>query len=76
MENKMENKIICSLASANLWIKREVNRLLKNEDGEVNLIAVVLLIIVAIALIAIFKKQITSLLESLLKKITKQANAI
>lgn len=72
----METKIIRTIASANLFIRRKANEFLKNEDGEVNLIAAVLLIIVAIALIAIFKKQITSLLENLLKKITKQANDI
>ena len=72
----METKVIRTIASANIFIRKKVNAFLRNEDGEVNLIAAVLLIIVAIALIAIFKKQITSLLESLLKKITKQANDI
>lgn len=72
----METKVIRTIASANIFVRRRVNEFLRNEDGEVNLIAAVLLIIVAIALIAIFKKQITSLLESLLKKITKQANDI
>ncbi len=72
----MENKLIYTIASANIFMERKIKGFLKKEDGEVNLIAAVLLIIVAIALIAIFKKQITSLLESLLKKITKQANDI
>ncbi len=72
----METKVIRTIASANIFVRKKVNDFLRNEDGEVNLIAAVLLIIVAIALIAIFKKQITSLLESLLKKITKQANDI
>ena len=51
------------------------NAFLKEEDG-LGVIEVVLLLVVVIGLILIFKKQITSLLESIFKEIQKQAKEV
>ena len=45
------------------------------EDG-VGVIEIILVLVVLISLVAIFKKQLTSLIKSLLSKVTSQSNAI
>ena len=47
----------------------------ENEDA-VAVLEIVLLIVVAIGLIIIFKKQLTSLIQNILSKITSQSNSI
>lgn len=47
----------------------------KNEDG-LGVIEVVLILVVVIGLVIIFKKQITSLLESIFKEIEKQSKEV
>lgn len=48
---------------------------LKEEDG-MGVIEVVLIIVVLIGLVSIFKEQITSLVQTLMKKMTTNANSI
>lgn len=50
-------------------------RFLREEDG-MGVVEIVLIIIVLISLVIIFKKQITSLVNTILKKMTTQANQI
>jgi Flp pilus assembly pilin Flp len=52
-----------------------VKRFLKEEDG-MGVVEIVLIIIVLISLVIIFKSQITSLVNTILKKMTSQANQI
>ena len=52
-----------------------LKRFFKEEDG-LGVIEVVLLLVVCIGLILIFKKQITSLLESIFKEIQKQTKEV
>lgn len=54
----------------------EVNRLRNEERGEVNLISILLIVIVAIGLVAIFKNQITLLIESIFKRINQNVTGI
>ncbi len=57
--------------------KLTVQDFLKNERGEVNVIAIIVLIAVAVALALLFKDQISELIETLIGKITTKAgNAI
>ena len=51
------------------------NEFLLEEDG-VGVIEIILILVVLISLVAIFKKQLTSLIKSLLSKVTSQSNAI
>ncbi len=56
-----------------LW--EEWKAFCREEDG-LGVIEVVLILVVVIGLILIFKKQITSLLESIFKEIQKQAKEV
>ena len=48
---------------------------LKEEEG-MGTVEVILIIVVLISLVVIFKEQLTSLVESIFDKITKQAKSI
>ncbi len=56
-------------------IKREIKEFVADETG-MGVVEIVLIIIVLIGLVIIFKKQITSLVNSILGKMTSQANQI
>ena len=56
-------------------IKRELRSFLAEEDG-VGVIEVVLILVVLIGLVIIFKKQITTLLENVVKEINKQSKEV
>ena len=49
--------------------------LLKDESG-MGTVEIILIIVVLIGLVVVFKKQITSLVNNVLKKITSSANSI
>lgn len=46
------------------------------EEDAVGVVEIILILVVLIGLVVIFKSQLTSLVESILKKITSQSNAI
>ncbi|MDE6620792.1 MAG: hypothetical protein K2K74_09965 [Lachnospiraceae bacterium] len=54
---------------------RNLRSFIKEEDG-MGTVEVVLIIVVLIALVALFKNSIISLAETLLKKVTTNANKI
>ncbi len=54
---------------------RNLKNFIKEEDG-MGTVEIVLIIVVLIALVAIFKDSIKKLVESILKKITTNANKI
>ncbi len=56
-------------------IKREAKKFWNDEDG-MGVVEVVLITIVLVGLVVLFKKQITDLVNSVLSKITNQANKI
>ena len=62
-----------SLLMAKLWIEAKFNRFLRDEKGEVNIVAIVVLIGIAVALAIIFRKAIVGLINDLLDKITGNA---
>lgn len=55
---------------------KEVWKAFWTEEDGLGVIEVVLLLVVVIGLILIFKKQITSLLESIFKEVQKQAKEV
>ena len=55
--------------------KRKLERFLQEEDG-VTVIEIILVLVVLISLVLLFKKQLTSLVESLLKKVETQSNGV
>ena len=56
-------------------IKREAKKFWNDEDG-MGVVEVVLITIVLVGLVILFKKQITDLVNSVLSKMTNQANKI
>ncbi|MBR3022817.1 MAG: hypothetical protein IKH71_00035 [Oscillospiraceae bacterium] len=83
MKNLFENKMdrmtdvmANRAAAAVLATRRGVNSFLKEEEGETNLVAILLIIIVTVALVAIFKTRITALVNTLFDKLEKGAKGI
>lgn len=46
------------------------------EEDAVGVVEIILILVVLIGLVMIFKEQLTSLVENILSKITKQSNSI
>lgn len=57
-----------------LRAKVALNELIADESGEVNIVAIVVLIGIAVLLAIVFKDKITELLDSLFNSITDSAN--
>lgn len=57
------------------YMKRRVIELVKEEDG-MGVVEVVLIIIVLISLVVLFKTQITSVVNTILSKMTSQSKKI
>ncbi|MCI6020858.1 MAG: Flp1 family type IVb pilin [Clostridia bacterium] len=55
--------------------KNIITKFVEDEDG-MGVVEIILIIIVLIGLVVIFKRQITSLVNSILSKMTSQANQI
>ena len=58
---------------------RELRRLTRDflrEEDAVGVVEIILILVVLIALVMIFKDQLTSLVKNILSKITKQSNSI
>jgi len=60
------------------WIGLQIRKdqLLKNDNRGMGTVEIILIIIVLISLVLIFKTQLTTLVQNLFKKITKQANQV
>ena len=56
-------------------LKNAIKKFWDSEDG-MGVVEVVLITIVLVGLVVVFKKQITSLVNSILSKMTNQANKI
>jgi Flp pilus assembly pilin Flp len=53
----------------------QVKAFVEDESG-VGVVEIILILVVLISLVVIFKKQLTSLVTSILSKITEQSNSI
>ena len=56
-------------------LKNLVKEFIQEEDA-VGVVEIILILVVLIGLVIIFKEQLTSLVNSILSKITKQSNSI
>ena len=56
-------------------LRRPMREFLWEEDA-VGVVEIILILVVLIALVMIFKDQLTSLVKNILSKITKQSNSI
>ena len=78
-ENKMDRMtdVMANRAAAAVLATRSgVNSFLKEEEGETNLVAILLIIIVTVALVAIFKSRLTALVDKLFTVIEKSTSGI
>ncbi|HJA80205.1 MAG TPA: flagellin-like protein [Candidatus Mediterraneibacter intestinipullorum] len=66
--------MIQSLIMLGSMAKFKLRDLFSDEKGEVNIVAIVVLIGIAVLLALIFKEQIENLLETLFQTITQNAN--
>ena len=57
-------------------INMKVFREFYEDESGITVIEIVLVLVVLIGLVFIFKKQLTSLIQSILSKITSQSNSI
>ena len=64
-----------STASTAPVVRPDVHAFLMEEDG-VGVVEIILILVVLISLVIIFKNQLTSLVTSILSKITSQSNSI
>jgi len=59
------------------WVSKKFDKFFRDEKGEVNIVAIVVLIGIAVVLAIVFKDAITNLIKSLLNTITgKATNAV
>ncbi|MCI6582187.1 MAG: Flp1 family type IVb pilin [Oscillospiraceae bacterium] len=63
-------------ACAALALRKNAADFMKNEEGETNLVAILLIIVVTVALVAIFKDRITDLVNGIFDKIGKEVAKI
>lgn len=63
------SKINELMIRAYLKANRKVNDIISDERGEVNMIAIILIIIVVIGLVAVFRDKITEVINLLVEKI-------
>ena len=69
--------LIQSLMMFGSFAKLKIRQMFTDEKGEVNIVAIVVLIGIAVLLALVFKEQITILLQSLFGTITEKAtNAV
>jgi hypothetical protein len=68
IENTM-NRTAYTMACASIALRRRVTDFMKGEDGETNLVAILLIIIVTVGLVGIFKDKLTNLINKLFKTI-------
>lgn len=66
--------VMQSIVGLKLWAQAKFNKLLRDEKGEVNIVAIVILIGIAVALAIIFRGAIVNLIKTLLNQITGSAN--
>ena len=66
MRNLMDSAVIAA--------KFKMNEFLTREDGDVNVVSIVVLIGVAVTLAIVFKKQAKTLIEHLMQSITSNAD--
>lgn len=69
--------MVQSILTLGMMMKNRLWRLCHEEDGEVNIVTIVVLIGIAVLLALVFKEQVTNLITTLFRTITTNAtNAV
>ena len=61
------------IRSMKLWLQVKLNKFMREEKGEVNIVAIVILIGIAVVLALVFKDAISGLLKKMLGQIETNA---
>ena len=65
-----------NLTMMKVWLQAKLGRFFKEEKGEVNIVAMVVLIGIAVILALVFKDAISNLINGMLKQIQGNTNNI
>ena len=68
--------MIQQLYNFKVWATAKIHKFLYDEKGEVNIVAIVILIGIAVALAVIFRNQIMDLIRTILNSIRGTANNV
>ncbi len=71
----MLQKLDALYFSGKTWLACKANQFFRKEDGDVNIVSIVVIIAVVIVLAGIFREQIKSLIETLVQGITGKAKS-
>ena len=66
----MYKELCVKLALAEAELQRRFNEFMYDENGEVNIVAMIVILAIAIALAVVFRKQIKELFDNIWKAIT------
>ncbi|MCQ2465023.1 MAG: holin, BlyA family protein [Oscillospiraceae bacterium] len=73
---KTTDKAAYFAARALYAVRKQTNEFIRNEDGETNLVAILLIIVVTVGLVAIFKDKLTDVIETIFKRIQSSVKSI
>lgn len=71
----MYKELCIKLAVAEAELQRRVNEFFYDEDGEVNIIAMIVILAIAIALAVVFREQLKGLFDRIWGAVTSNANS-
>ena len=69
-------KLMDKMYFKGLELKTKMGRLLKDEKGETNIIAIILILVIVIGLVIIFKGHIETMVKNIWLKINQDASSI
>ncbi|MGN0393765.1 MAG: Flp1 family type IVb pilin [Coprococcus sp.] len=72
--DELSIKVISKAQYIGFKAKEKLNEFITKENGDVNVVSIVILIGIAVVLALLFKDKITKIVEDLLKKIGEKAN--
>lgn len=72
---KIEAKCICKLENGKQRVRKVVTGLAQDQRG-IGVVEIILILVVLIALVVIFKSQLTALVNSIFEKITSESAGI
>ena len=70
------SKLASKLYIKGLMAKEKLNKLMKNESGEANIIAIILVLAIVIALAIIFKNQLTALFNRIWGSLFSEVDSV
>lgn len=70
------SKLAAFICLKKLMVEEKLNELLKNEDGEASIIAIILVLAIVIALAIIFRNQLTALFNKIWSSLFQNVDSL